>query len=386
VRGVPYLSPEDVVRVRNAALDAGLAENTVRPLLFAGTTAHFRASLPTMDSPLRQLHSDLHTMNQVDRLIDGTVPLEVWLRNAIAQTVEAGPLTVLQRALDDVARDAAGEPDLPAEMMPAETKEEIIFRDDTVPFEFLHGGVLAGASVARLKVPPYEHGRPQQPAYPHAGTGWLIAPGLLITNHHVVNARTRSPGSRPRVAEEDLRLQVANSRSRFDYGADETETEELTAGDLVAWDEALDYAVMRLSAGQAPRPLLRIATTPLLLNGTEPVAVNIIQHPGGQPKRVALRNNLVFEADEHDVRYFTDTRSGSSGSPVFTDDWTVVALHRGTRRMEEVHYQGRKTAFVNVGTQMSRILAHLRENSPAVYEEITRAQSAPAPRDHAWAA
>ncbi|MFD7319756.1 trypsin-like peptidase domain-containing protein [Streptomyces sp. NPDC059875] len=386
VRSEPYLSPEDVVRVRNAALDAGLAENAVRPLLFAGTTAHFRASLPTMDTPLRQLHSDLHTMNQVERLIDGTVPLEVWLRNAIAQTVEAGPVTVLQRALDDVARDAAGEPDLPPEMMPGETKEEIIFRDDTVPFEFLHGGVLAGASVARLKVPPYESGRPQQPAYPHAGTGWLIAPGLLITNHHVVNARTRSPGARPRVAEEDLRLQVANSRSRFDFGADETETEEVTAGALVAWDEALDFAVLRLSAGLPPRPVLRIATAPLLLTGTDPVAVNIIQHPGGQPKRVALRNNLVYQADERDVRYFTDTRSGSSGSPVFTDDWTVVALHRGTRRMEEVHFQGRTTAFVNVGTQMSRILAHLEENSPDVYEEITGAQSAQAPQDHEWAA
>ncbi|MEU9859478.1 trypsin-like peptidase domain-containing protein [Streptomyces sp. NPDC047971] len=385
VRTDPYLSAEDVVRVRNAALEAGLAENTVRPLLFAGTTAHFRASLPTMDTPLRQLHSDLHTMNQVERLIDGTVPLEVWLRNAIAQTVEAGPLTVLQRALDDVARDAAGEPDLPPEMMPGETKEEIIFRDDTVPFEFLHGGVLAGSSVARLKVPPYESGRPQQPAYPHAGTGWIIAPGLLITNHHVVNARTRTPGARPRVAEEDLRLQVANSRSRFDYGADETETEEVTAGALLAWDEALDYAVLRLSEGLPPRPLLRIATAPLTI-GTEPVAVNIIQHPGGQPKRVALRNNLVFQADDRDVRYFTDTRSGSSGSPVFTDDWTVVALHRGTRRMEEVEFQGRKTAFVNVGTQMSRILAHLRENSVELYEEITRAQSATAPQDHEWAA
>lgn len=385
VRSDPYLSAEDVVRVRNAALEAGLAENTVRPLLFAGTTAHFRASLPTMDTPLRQLHSDLHAMNQVERLIDGTVPLEVWLRNAIAQTVEAGPLTVLQRALDDVARDAAGEPDLPVEMMPGETKEEIIFRDDTVPFEFLHGGVLAGAAVARLKVPPYESGRPQQPAYPHAGTGWIIAPGLLITNHHVVNARARSPGSRPRVAEEDLRLQVANSRSRFDYGADETETEEVTAGALLAWDETLDYAVLRLSEGPTARPMLRIATTPLLI-GAEPVAVNIIQHPGGQPKRVALRNNLVFQADDRDVRYFTDTRSGSSGSPVFTDDWTVVALHRGTRRMEEVDFQGRKTAFVNVGTQMSRIMAHLRENSAELYEEITRAQSATAARDHEWAA
>ncbi|MFD3942150.1 trypsin-like peptidase domain-containing protein [Streptomyces sp. NPDC058579] len=386
VRGQPYLSAEDLVRVRNAALDAGLAEDGVRRLLFAGTTAHFRASLPAMDTPLRQMHSDLDVMNQVERLIDGTVPLEVWLHNAIAQTVDAAPLTVLQRALDDVARDAAGEPDLPAGTLPAETKEEIIFRDDTVPFEFLQGGVLAGSSVARLKVPPFESGRPLQPAYPHAGTGWLITPELLITNHHVVNARTRSPGAVLRVADDDLQLQVRNSRSRFDYGADEAETVEATAGALVAWDETLDFALMRLSPGLPPRPVLRVATAPLLLTGAEPVAVNIIQHPGGQPKRVALRNNLVFEADERDLRYFTDTRSGSSGSPVFTDDWTVVALHRGTRRVEEVHYQGRTTAFVNVGTQMSRILAHLKETAPELYEEIGAAQVVPGPETHMWAA
>ncbi|MFG2869454.1 trypsin-like peptidase domain-containing protein [Streptomyces sp. NPDC048338] len=375
VRSEPYLSPEDVVRVRNAALDAGLAESAVRPLLFDGTTPRFRASLPVLDSPLRQMHSDLVTMNRVERLIDGTVPLEVWLRNAIAQTLEAGPLTVLQRALDDVARDAAGEPDVPPGALPGESKEEIIFRDDTVPFEFLHAGVLAGTAVARLKVPPYESGAPLQPAYPHAGTGWLIGPGLLITNHHVVNARTRTPGVRPTVAEADLQLQVRNSRSRFDYGADDAETEEATAGALVAWDEALDYAILRLSAGLPPRPVLRVATAPLLLTGTDPVAVNIIQHPGGQPKRVALRNNLVYQADEHDIRYFTDTRSGSSGSPVFTDDWTVVALHRGTRRVDEVDYQGRATAFVNVGTQMSAILAHLQGTRPELYEEIMSAQS-----------
>ncbi|MGW2014720.1 trypsin-like peptidase domain-containing protein [Streptomyces sp. NPDC001927] len=386
IRGEPYLSAEDLVRVRNAALDAGLAEDGVRRLLFAGTTAHFRASLPAMDTPLRQMHSDLDVMNQVERLIDGTVPLEIWLHNAIAQTVDAAPLTVLQRALDDVARDAAGEPDLPPGTLPAETKEEIIFRDDTVPFEFLQGGVLAGSSVARLKVPPFESGRPLQPAYPHAGTGWLITPDLLITNHHVVNARTRSPGVVLRVADDDLQLQVRNSRSRFDYGADEAETVEATAGALVAWDETLDFALMRLSPGLPPRPVLKVATAPLLLTGAEPVAVNIIQHPGGQPKRVALRNNLVFEADDRDLRYFTDTRSGSSGSPVFTDDWTVVALHRGTRRVEEVHYQGRTTAFVNVGTQMSRILAHLKETAPELYEEIGAAQAVPGPETHMWAA
>lgn len=213
-------------------------------------------------------------------------------------------------------------------------------------------------------------------ALPHNGTGWLIAPGLLVTNHHVVNARTRSAEERRMADPADLRLQAQGSRSRFDYVTeDDTGAEEAKAEDLVAWDEELDYAVLRL-AGAAPRPFLRVATEPLAVAKETPVALNIIQHPGGEPKRIALRNNLAFEADERDVRYFTDTRGGSSGSPVLTDDWTVVALHRGTRRVSDVSFQGKSTAFVNVGTQLSAVMRHLREHSPELHGEITAAQSA----------
>lgn len=376
-RTVPYLTDAELLRVQSAAVEAGLADAELRPKLFAGTTRHFRAGLPLHKTPFEQIRSDLRTLNRVERLIDGTVPLEVWLRNALTLTTRPGPVAVFQRALDDVSRDASGEPELLVDYVFGEVKEEIVFRDDTVPFEFLQGGFLAGAAVARISVPPYESGKPLQPAYPHAGTGWLIAPGLLVTNHHVVNARTRSPGTpRTRVTDDDLQLQVRNSRSRFDYGSDETETEEATAGALVAWDEDLDYAIMRLTTEQPERPVLRVSRAPLTSGAGEPVAVNIIQHPGGRPKRVALRNNLVYQADENDVVYFTDTRGGSSGSPVLDDGWTVVALHRGTRRIEEVDFQGRATAFVNVGTQMSRVLAHLRENRPELYEEIMAAQAA----------
>ncbi|MER8043619.1 trypsin-like peptidase domain-containing protein [Streptomyces sp. NPDC094032] len=376
-RKVPYLSDAELLRVQSAAVEAGLADTELRPRLFAGTTRHFRAGLPLRTTPFEQIRSDLLTVNRVERLIDGTVPLEVWLRNALTLTTQQGSVAVFQRALDDVARDAAGEPELPVDFLPGEVKEEVVFRDDTVPFEFLQGGFTAGAAVARISVPPYESGAPLQPAYPHAGTGWLIAPGLLVTNHHVVNARTRTPGTpRALVSDDDLQLQVRNSRSRFDYGSDETETEEATAGALVAWDETLDYAIMRLTSEQPERPVLRVSAVPLAPTASEQVAVNIIQHPGGRPKRVALRNNLVYQADERDVVYFTDTRGGSSGSPVLDDAWTVVALHRGTKRIEEVDFQGRATAFVNVGTQMSRVLAHLRENRPEVYEEIMAAQAA----------
>ncbi|WP_327281847.1 MULTISPECIES: trypsin-like peptidase domain-containing protein [unclassified Streptomyces] len=378
-----YLPIEDIGRLVEATQEAGLADPSARRLLLDGIMLKYQGTLPLMAAPGMQVRSDLNEMNRVERLIDGSVPLEIWLRNAVAQSAEAGPLAVFQKALDAVARDAAGEPDVPAGLTAGETKEEIVHFDDTVPFEFLRAGEVAGTSVARIKVLPYQAGAPLQPnGFPHSGTGWLIAPDLLVTNHHVVNARTRTATDRGVVDPADLQLQAQNSRSRFDYGADDTETEEVAASGLVAWDEELDYAILRLS-GRPPRPALRVATGPLTVTVEQPVAVNIIQHPGGQPKRVALRNNLVYEATENDVRYFTDTRGGSSGSPVFTDDWQVVALHRGTRRVEDVNFQGKTTAFVNVGTQISSVMRHLQEHSPEVHAEIAAAQSALAQRNGA---
>ncbi|MFB7391134.1 trypsin-like peptidase domain-containing protein [Streptomyces sp. NPDC056191] len=381
LRKEPFLRQQELVRVRNAAMEAGLADRAVRPDLLAGVPGYFTATLGPLEDPREQIHADLNAMNQVERLIDGLVPLEIWLHNAIEQTGEPGPRAVLQGALDTVARANTGEADLPADLLPGEMKEEIVLQDDTVPYEFLHGGIRAGASVALLRIPPYESGAPLLPSYPHGGTGWMIAPDLLITNHHVVMARSaEQPGVRPYVSDEDLRLQALMSRSRFDFVENAAVAPEATAGELAAWDAGLDYAIVRLTSDQERRPTLRVATRPLLVRERQRVPVNIIQHPGGLPKRVALRNNLVYRADEHDILYFTDTRGGSSGSPVCLDDWTVVGLHRGTRKVDEVEFQGARTRFVNVGTQMSGILAHLHEFTPELYEEIMAAQSGrPAP-------
>ncbi|MCM1966379.1 MULTISPECIES: trypsin-like peptidase domain-containing protein [unclassified Streptomyces] len=371
-----YLSQDDVVQLRDTAVETGLSDPALRNLLFAGILPKYRGTLPILAAPGQQVQSDLNEMNRVERLIDGTVPLAVWLRNATDQLTDAAARDVVLKALDRVARDAAGEPDVAPDVPTGESKEEIIFRDDTVPFGFLSDGETAGSSVARIKVLPYQGGALLQPvALPHSGTGWLIAPGLLVTNHHVVNARKRTDGRQQVADPSDLQLQALGSRSRFDYlSEDDTGAEETQASELVAWDEELDYAVLRLS-GAPTDAFLRIASAPLVVDKDTPVALNIIQHPGGEPKRIALRNNLAFEADDTDVRYFTDTRGGSSGSPVLTDDWTVVALHRGTRRVTDVSFQGKSTAFVNVGTQLSAIMRHLREHTPQIHDEIAAAQS-----------
>src|SRR5690606_9332310 len=56
-------------------------------------------------------------------------------------------------------------------------------------------------------------------------------------------------------------------------------------------------------------------------------AVTVIQHPNGEAKQIALRENLVIDLLEQFAHYRTDTSPGSSGSPVFNDQWEVVALH-----------------------------------------------------------
>ncbi|MGG8409800.1 trypsin-like peptidase domain-containing protein [Streptomyces sp. 12297] len=373
----PYLTNEELAAVQEAALEEGFTDSGTRKLLFNSVNRKYQATLALLPSPLLQLQSDLNEMNRVERLIDGTVPLAIWLGNALGMSQLPGPHDVFEKSLDKVRRAASGEPDVPPPAASSgETKEEIVHLDDTVPFGFLAGGETAGRAVARIKVPPYEAGAPVRPPSPaHAGTGWLIAPDLLVTNHHVINARSRTGNAIPQATPEDLALQAVNSLCRFDYTGEDAVTEEATAKALAAWDKDLDYAIVRLTA-PGERPVLRVSTEPLTVPKETPTAVNIIQHPLGQPKRVALRNNLAYEADERDVRYFTDTQGGSSGSPVLTDDWTVVALHRAAQRVTDVSFQGKSTAFVNVGTQISSILRHLAEHSPELYAEITAAQAA----------
>ena len=58
--------------------------------------------------------------------------------------------------------------------------------------------------------------------------------------------------------------------------------------------------------------------------------VNIIQHPRGRPKEVALQDNRVVKVDHVVVHYSCDTEPGSSGSPVFDNQWRLVALHHAS--------------------------------------------------------
>ncbi|MBI5021902.1 MAG: DNA/RNA non-specific endonuclease [Ignavibacteriales bacterium] len=55
--------------------------------------------------------------------------------------------------------------------------------------------------------------------------------------------------------------------------------------------------------------------------------LNIIHHPQGDYKQISIRENTFTGINAIKIFYITDTARGSSGSPVFNDQWQVVGLH-----------------------------------------------------------
>lgn len=55
--------------------------------------------------------------------------------------------------------------------------------------------------------------------------------------------------------------------------------------------------------------------------------VTIIQHPQGATKQICFTDNKVSAVFGNLLQYSTDTEPGSSGSPVFNQQWQIVGLH-----------------------------------------------------------
>lgn len=111
--------------------------------------------------------------------------------------------------------------------------------------------------------------------------------------------------------------------------------------------------------------------------------LNIIHHPLGDYKQLSIRENKFVGIDDIKIYYETDTAQGSSGSPVFNDQWQVVGLHhKSIAKMTEDgrHYLDKEGNIIpeydgkiditkviwlkNEGIRISTILKHVREKNP----------------------
>jgi Trypsin-like peptidase domain/Effector-associated domain 1 len=184
------------------------------------------------------------------------------------------------------------------------------------------------------------------------GTGFLVGPDALLTNYHVLKPVIE--GTTPPTAVKfrfDFRLLRTGLRSEGTlatlHGTDWLiDVSKPTAGEIannpaaaLPSDDELDYALVRLDshigdsalrpgvAGSSARGWIQVpGTAPALGVGTP---ILIVQHPKGNPVALAIDTSGVqsLNANGTRVRYNTNTESGSSGSPCFDLNWTLVALH-----------------------------------------------------------
>jgi endonuclease G len=199
---------------------------------------------------------------------------------------------------------------------PTPLEQEALFgANDLVEASFVERLLLVSRCVGRLRFDGAQ-GR----GY---ATGFLVAPGLLMTNHHVF----------PDVA-------LAQGASvQFDYKRDlagqllEGDEYDLDPSTFFVSHEALDFAVVavapRSTGGQVLAGRGHLRLNPQTGKALKGEFVTIVQYPDGQPMRIALRENEVTRADpaETVIWYKADTAHGSSGSPVFNDSFQVAALH-----------------------------------------------------------
>ena len=206
----------------------------------------------------------------------------------------------------------------------------------------------------------------------YKGTGWLLGQRYVITNHHVINARSEGE---PNASEADLRKQAENTVVQFDYDSEGIGPTPSARASPSAWSPLnsspiLDFAILKLKEPPAGRRPLTLAPTALQEAGKQGLPVNIIQHPGGNAKMIGIRNNLVSRLDQWQLSYYTDTMQGSSGSPVCNDRWQVVALHRAWEYANQLMFQGKPTAWRNIGVRIDRLIEHLKDKEPALWAEI----------------
>lgn len=237
--------------------------------------------------------------------------------------------------------------------------ERILGKNDLMSVRYLELAVRIARTVGRVQV------RGPDGTLRGYGTGFLVAPRLLLTNNHVL----------------DSAATAAASRVEFDFqeGIDGRLLSSIVVNfDPAAFfttDKALDFALVALKGD-----LTKVA--PFGWNGLSAEEgkviageyVSIIQHPSGERKQIAIRENRIIDVLDSFLHYHTDTAPGSSGSPVFNDQWEVVALHHsGVPKKDaegriltidgKVWTKGMGDAVIawvaNEGVRISRILKHL---------------------------
>lgn len=193
--------------------------------------------------------------------------------------------------------------------------ERVVGRSDFQGIAFLELALAVSQFVGRINI------RSSATRSAGFGTGFMVSPRLLLTNNHVLP--------------DDAMARF--SEVEFDYQNDRFGRPlpvvpfGLRPDVFFMTDGKLDFSLVAVDEqSRSETPLKHYGWSRLIgaqgkiLKGEH---LNIIQHPRGQFKQFVSHSNELIDVFDDFLHYVTDTEPGSSGSPVYNDQWEVVALH-----------------------------------------------------------
>ena len=218
------------------------------------------------------------------------------------------------------------------------TQERVVGTNEILLLGFFCAGLIASRAVGRIKVAGgMEH-----------ATGFLVSPDIVMTNEHVLS--NIDVASASEIDFEDFDV-VGNHRI--------TRSCRLDPNRFYFADKELDVALVAVEQSEHSQAVTSELGWHPMIGGEGKILigdpVNIIQYPGGIHKSIVVHNSNLTHLEnggefDNFCWYTSDTKKGSSGSPIFNNRWEVIAVHH-----RSVPKRDRESRYTDVeGNKMTR--------------------------------
>ncbi|HKW47971.1 MAG TPA: serine protease [Gemmatimonadaceae bacterium] len=196
--------------------------------------------------------------------------------------------------------------------------DRLLTGTDELNVNFLERGMIAADAVARVEV------RNGESEIVGSATGFMISSRLFLTNHHVLPSA------------DDAAQSWVHFRHEYDAFGNSVEAclFAFEPSTFFFTDTELDITVVAVAPETPDRRQLLARFGWLRLSASADTVLpgewlSTVHHPGGRPKQIILRQNLLMRSRDAELWYGTETSWSSSGGPLFNDSWQVVGIHRG---------------------------------------------------------
>lgn len=171
------------------------------------------------------------------------------------------------------------------------------------------------------------------------GTGVFIANNLLLTCNHIFT-----------------KTQVKQAWARFDYKSENNNSDrnlfELDTNFILNRNQP-DFALLKIK-DRVQRKSISIDENSILDSGEE---IRIIHHPQGKPVLISNLGEIIQVGEDY-IDHNLQTDDGSSGAPIFNNQWELIAIHQGNVGISR-DFEPNTTAGIPIRSIWNQISPHL---------------------------